>query len=37
MTPEGFTNNQNGTFYYRAASGYKISLIISKTGRMRVE
>jgi hypothetical protein len=38
MTPQGFTNNQDGTFYYVAAGGkYKISLIISKTGRMRIE
>lgn len=37
MTPQGFTNNQDGTFCYHAINGYKISLIISKTGRMRIE
>lgn len=37
MTPQGFTNNQDGTFCYHAANGYKISLIISKTGRMRMK
>ncbi|MGD9153038.1 MAG: GspH/FimT family pseudopilin [Gammaproteobacteria bacterium] len=37
MAPSGFTNNQNGTFYYTAAKGgYKISLIVSKVGRIRV-
>jgi type IV fimbrial biogenesis protein FimT len=36
MTALGFTNNQNGTFYYTSASNmHKISLIVSKTGRLR--
>lgn len=38
MAPSGFPNNQNGTFYYTASSGaYKISLIVSKVGRIRVK
>jgi len=37
MSPLGFTNNQDGTFYYTTAKGgYKISLIVSKTGRVRI-
>ena len=38
MTPQGFPNNQNGTFYYTAAHNlYKIDLIINKTGRLRIQ
>lgn len=38
MAPSGFPNSQDGTFYYTAAKGgYKISLIVSKVGRIRIE
>ena len=38
MAPSGFPNNQNGTFCYTSVKGaYKISLIISKVGRMRIK
>ena len=38
MSPQGFTNNQNGTFYYypeKNSENYTRSLIVSKTGRVR--